>query len=710
MVQRARRCRLGSQRRSPRRPELTEAQVKEADQGVVSLSSIQSQTPRPRQVERFVGVSSPQNYDQNPMPEPQQDPLQSHKRRLVGPAALATIVKPVQPVRPKRQALRNERAWGRLPNSVALDQRVTTETLVLLAYRTTLVNFSLAVEGHNALVRGGGLGRDVVLRANAEARRLGLLERQQLGGRPGSKFRHAVEELALPEPGQLGRRIIRQSWFSGALSKRELAALLFLRAAGRVLCRELADRFDWSRTTAKDVLRTLVKRELVVVSTTRTDEGAFGPTFYAARARIPRNLDAPHSGMVNGQGLEADQPRKSHGQSPGPGTPGLEKPGHVLTASQGVPSEHNLATLDYVQPARTSRSEDLSDGHAPPAPFVSERAEASPSAQKREQPGSDAAWTVLRDWRASPFWQGRSFQFTGEVKIEDWNLDWWGTEVENRVPPHLVTPAAFRQVVEIAHELAALTPRDPHPTRHLAALAFWIAKAHYEGKPIRSLGFIAEDLARRCENGDTTWLYDYPSCLQAAEVAQARALAERLVGRLDHAGVDINRPTLLGTYEIDRLVRRAQKSSIGSIEAAIAAVIARGTKPRDGKSIAGWHWFDDHIAAPRQPVPTTEEQRASRKQERTERAAYSAHLRKLVQTWVDRLETEGAGHIEIKRERLLSWEKIDALSRTLIGLGIEPERADAIMHRFVDMAIAQRVTELASWRKGLVELATNPTR
>ena len=63
----------------------------------------------------------------------------------------------------------------------------------------------------------------------------------------------------------------------------------------------------------------------------------------------------------------------------------------------------------------------------------------------------------------------------------------------------------------------------------------------------------------------------------------------------------------LGGDEIDRLVRWVRTSDLGAVEASIAAVIARGAKPRENHSIAGWHWFADHMAVPRQPVPAVEE-------------------------------------------------------------------------------------------------------
>ena len=138
--------------------------------------------------------------------------------------------------------LHRDRAFGWLPNFVALDRRVSPETLILLAFRSTLMRYSLDRKSHNLLIAGGGLGKSVVERAHAEAVSLGLLERHQPGGRPGSTFQHAVERLNLPEPGELGRRIVRRSWFNGSLTLRELAALLFLRAAGKVLRRELASR------------------------------------------------------------------------------------------------------------------------------------------------------------------------------------------------------------------------------------------------------------------------------------------------------------------------------------------------------------------------------------------------------------------------------------------------------------------------------------
>lgn len=79
------------------------------------------------------------------------------------------------------------------------------------------------------------------------------------------------------------------------------------------------------------------------------------------------------------------------------------------------------------------------------------------------------------------------------------------------------------------------------------------------------------------------------------------------------------------------------------------------------------------------------------------------------------METEGAGRVEVKRDRLLNLETTNHLAHTLAWLKIESEQANAAMHRFVDAIIEQAVTpppgwqkSLASWRKTIVERVANP--
>ena len=131
----------------------------------------------------------------------------------------------------------------------------------------------------------------------------------------------------------------------------------------------------------------------------------------------------------------------------------------------------------------------------------------------------------------------------------------------------------------------------------------------------------------------------------------------------------------------------------------------------EGRTIYGWRFFEPGIEAviverqaPPRPVPDIEQQLPQRSEQIR---ACRAHVDRLASVWVARLEIEGAGRIEVRREKLLGWEARKQLSYVLAGLAIEPEQIDPLMNKFVDIAIAQIATPLAGWRKGVVQLAAN---
>lgn len=595
-------------------------------------------------------------------------------------------------------------AWGDLPNAVALNHSVSAANLVLLALRTTLKDFDLGVDGLNIAVRGKGLGRDVVERANTEAVSLGLLERRQPGGRPGTKFRYAVERLTLPEPGALGRRKVQRSWWRGELSLKELAVLLYLRAAGRVLCRELAKRFGWTRPTAMAALRALEVRGLITSSSTRMPGGAFGPTHYTVIQTVPRDLGAAATAASQARALGNEQPKKSQCNKPGHGNPGRENPGHVRTALQRVPPEQNLATLDSELSVHTSQSEALANETPPPA------AAACSSAGELQMPSASKARPTLTDWQAAPFFrkEGRFIvPFTNERVT---SLEGWRAMVARHggAPDHLVTPWAHRQAEHLVQQLA-LETTVVESNQILDAIAYWVAAETAAGRTIRSLALIGQPLAANLASGSGSRIFDRPSSLPQARYDEVSKLAAEWATSLGKYAT-IDERSLTSTMRIEYLAEMLDRYG----QDRVASGINRMTKPwRDagkpgpeGRIILGWSFFETDIAAvlaehnaPRQG-PTFEKLCE-------EKAAWNARLRKLAPAWVDRLETEGAGFITVRRERLLNWKEIDALSWTLRSFGVEPEQVEATMHRFVDVAIAQRATGLASWRKALVRLAVN---
>jgi hypothetical protein len=69
-----------------------------------------------------------------------------------------------RPQATSRERTKAENAFGRLPYAVIRDPKISAAYLVLFAYRVTFIAFALNVTAllRNPIVRGGGLGRNVI--------------------------------------------------------------------------------------------------------------------------------------------------------------------------------------------------------------------------------------------------------------------------------------------------------------------------------------------------------------------------------------------------------------------------------------------------------------------------------------------------------------------------------------------------------------------
>ena len=235
------------------------------------------------------------------------------------------MIQPIIPL-PAEIAKPHDRAFGILPNSVARDVRLGPAALVLLAYRTTFATTTAAF-GLNAtalrrqrIVRGKGLGRDVIEAALRQAQQVGYLQRQQSPRRSG-RFGYAVDKLTLPSCSQVDQSgwIVRRAWFDGRLSLNALAAILYMRAGsgkGPIYKREVAERFGWSQSTSGSVLAELIRAGL-----------------------IERRRDRAADGTITGVRywlMPWDSASQSSIGSQGDGLPGHGAAGHPRTKPQNV--------------------------------------------------------------------------------------------------------------------------------------------------------------------------------------------------------------------------------------------------------------------------------------------------------------------------------------------------------------------------------------
>ena len=238
-------------------------------------------------------------------------------------------------------------AHGFLPDEVALNDGIGAEALLLLSLRTTLVNYTLGVDGLNLAVSGGGLSRDVVKRANAEAKRLGYLQRSQ-----PTTFSYAREKLTLPKADKHNSQIVWRSWFRGVLTRNELASLLFMRARGKAVRRsELAARFGWSLPTATAALQGLMSNKVVIGR-----RGRHGVHFYRVIPQIPKNLDdlAEQAGAKNRVRVDVKNPARG----------GVKNRVHIRTPSGTPNPDQILPSVESEANAQSSNESQLRGARA----------------------------------------------------------------------------------------------------------------------------------------------------------------------------------------------------------------------------------------------------------------------------------------------------------------------------------------------------------
>ncbi len=137
----------------------------------------------------------------------------------------------------------------------------------------------------NPIVRGGGLGRNVINALIAAMKANGHVTRWQPGRR-----RLAREKLT-PLSCSGGWLAVPRTWFDAKLSLKEMAAYIFLSAGnGNGRCtyaHELAERFGWTRQTTAKVLEALISHGLLAKRRRRargTRYEALPPVLWAAES------------------------------------------------------------------------------------------------------------------------------------------------------------------------------------------------------------------------------------------------------------------------------------------------------------------------------------------------------------------------------------------------------------------------------------------
>lgn len=187
--------------------------------------------------------------------------------------------------------------FARLPDAVALDERLDADGLVYVAFRLTWADHKGPFRISDALMKQVGMGRERARKARASAKECGYLLRYQPHNPAlGERAAISVERVTLPMiEGEHQYRLVWRSWFDSgrrditarpellAIDRiKALAAILFMNATRRlVFARELVKRFGWSRPTAAAVLATLGHAGIVEKREQRDERGRISSVRYS---------------------------------------------------------------------------------------------------------------------------------------------------------------------------------------------------------------------------------------------------------------------------------------------------------------------------------------------------------------------------------------------------------------------------------------------
>jgi hypothetical protein len=210
-------------------------------------------------------------------------------------------------------------------------------------------------------------------------------------------------------------------------------------------------------------------------------------------------------------------------------------------------------------------------------------------------------WIILSDWKCSRYFQEHGLAFTdmpqaiATIANWRWRLEHFAGSPE-KVPPHLYAPAAYRQMLEIVHELAARSnDRNFTPWRAMVGFAFAVCQALAKRRSIRSFSFIVEGLARKLYSGDVTWAFDVPSRLPQAKFDEAYQLATKAVDMCERRGWKIDKRELLATTQVEDLAEMIGRVGYQCVKDGLERALNGSRRRAEGWCVNGWCWFDPEI-------------------------------------------------------------------------------------------------------------------
>ena len=154
------------------------------------------------------------------------------------------------------------RAWGNCSDRIANDPDLDAATLVLTAYRLTLINWGGLHDKDAQRIVACGLSKRPFQRALRKMQQKGLLARDSYILRGHGRGRSFARDQLTPlcAAAATGYRRVERRWFGRTLSVKALALLLYARAMGRhrVTPRQVHRRFGWSAQTIRRAAHDLI--------------------------------------------------------------------------------------------------------------------------------------------------------------------------------------------------------------------------------------------------------------------------------------------------------------------------------------------------------------------------------------------------------------------------------------------------------------------
>ena len=236
---------------------------------------------------------------------------------------------------------------------------------------------------------------------------------------------------------------------------------------------------------------------------------------------------------------------------------------------------------------------------AQPAGRTAQSPERKKQSTLRTQPaaaaGADTDFLVLKDWKTARYFrEERTLLFPFQTLRPAVDRETWAQMLDRygSVPGHLKTIPVHRQAMEIIAELGEVVGAEQWDVMH--GLVFEIWQAVKSRRVIHSLGFIAEKLIRKADEGDDTWIFDLPSLQDQTTLDWTMKWAKHYIAIANTNGIETHDRVLLGTIGLEALVRILRRAE--NFCHTFEKWVTGAAKPGDGNRVCGWTYFKQPAA------------------------------------------------------------------------------------------------------------------